>query len=237
MMNKCEFQRVWRGKKETAQVTGPSYLGVTLSSGKLVLSLLYFPKGIQPHNVIDISPSETSLGIQVHPLRSIYKWNGKPKRKPLPLVSALLVCALLELKSGTKNAIWMSPSTFVPPSVLETLPSPEGHPRKGLQASMWAWVSSKPLVTTLAALLQTAKGATRDTKTLARLEDSKSRRNHNTPETPRRTMTSAGGEQTDRQSRQTLTRPRSVFDATQMFSIRSSLPHKHSYMRLWNPHT
>lgn len=58
MMNKCEFQRVWRRKKETAQLTGPSYLGVTLPSGKLALSLLYFPKGIQPHHLIDRSLSE-----------------------------------------------------------------------------------------------------------------------------------------------------------------------------------
>lgn len=104
MMKKCEFQRVWRGKKETAQVSGPSYLGLTLSSGKLALSLLYFPKGIQPHNLIDISLSETSLGTQVHPLQAFTNQMASPNSKPLPLVSILLVCALLAVKAGTKKA-------------------------------------------------------------------------------------------------------------------------------------
>lgn len=103
-MKKCEFQRVWRGKKETAQVSGPSYLGLTLSSGKLALSLLYFPKGIQPHNLIDISLSETSLGTQVHPLQAFTNQMASPNSKPLPLVSILLVCALLAVKAGTKKA-------------------------------------------------------------------------------------------------------------------------------------
>lgn len=66
MMNKWEFQREWKGKKEIAQVTGSSYLGVTLSSGNLALSLLHFPKGIQPHNLIDNRLSDASLGTQVH---------------------------------------------------------------------------------------------------------------------------------------------------------------------------
>lgn len=224
-------------KKETAQVTGPSYLGVTLSSGKLALSLLYFPKGIQSHNLIDISPSETSLGIQVHPLWTFTNEMASPNSKPLPLLSVLLVCALLAVKAGTDIPSEWVQACFSHCLCWRPFPLLRFTLKKGLQASMWSWVPSKPLVTTLAASLQTANQATRDTKTLARLEDSKSRRNHNTPETPRRTMTSAGGEQTDRQSRQTLTRPRSVFDATQMFSIKSSLPHKHSYMRLWNPHT
>lgn len=102
-MNKCEFQRVWRGKKEIAQVTGPSYLGVTLSSGKLALSLLQFSKGIQPHNLIDISLSGTSLGTQAHPLGAFTNEMASPNSKPLPLVSILLFCALLAVKVGTKK--------------------------------------------------------------------------------------------------------------------------------------
>lgn len=62
-------------------------------------------------------------------------------------------------------------------------------------------MSSKPLVTTLAVSPETVNRATHDTKTLARLGDSKSRRNHDTPETQTRTMTSAGREQTDRADR------------------------------------
>lgn len=44
-----------------------SYLGVTLSSGKLALSPLHFPKGILPKNLTDISLSDASLGTQVYP--------------------------------------------------------------------------------------------------------------------------------------------------------------------------
>ena len=73
---KCEFQRVWRGKKETAQVTGPLSLGLTLSSGELALSFLYFPKGLHQATWL-------TSACQRHPgasLPSIYKWNGKPKQ-------------------------------------------------------------------------------------------------------------------------------------------------------------
>lgn len=101
MMNKCEFQRVWRGKKRNSSSYRSLISWVTMSSGKLALSLLYFPKGIQPHNLIDISPSETSLGIQVHPLWAFTNEMASPNSKPLPLVSVLLVCALLAVRAGT----------------------------------------------------------------------------------------------------------------------------------------
>lgn len=64
------------GKKETAQVTGPSSLGLTLSSGELALSFLYFPKGLHQATWL-------TSACQRHPgasLPSIYKWNGKPKQ-------------------------------------------------------------------------------------------------------------------------------------------------------------
>lgn len=48
-----------------------SYLGVTLSSGKLALSLLHFPKGILPNNLTDISLSDASLGTQVYPFHAL----------------------------------------------------------------------------------------------------------------------------------------------------------------------
>lgn len=48
-----------------------SYLGVTLSSGKLALSLLHFPKGILPNNLTDISLSDASLGTQVYPFQAL----------------------------------------------------------------------------------------------------------------------------------------------------------------------
>lgn len=91
------------GKKETAQVTGPSYLGVTLSSGKLALSPARFSEGIQPHNLTDISLSETSLGTQVHPLGAFTNEMASPNSKSLPLVSILLFCALLAGKVGTEK--------------------------------------------------------------------------------------------------------------------------------------
>lgn len=75
-MNKCEFQRVWRGKKETAQVTGPLSLGLTLSSGELALSFLYFPKGLHQATWLT-SACQRRPGAS---LPSIYKWNGKPKQ-------------------------------------------------------------------------------------------------------------------------------------------------------------
>lgn len=55
-------------EKKYKQLKKQVPLGVTLSSGKRALSLLSFSKGIQPHNLIDISLSETRLGTQVHPL-------------------------------------------------------------------------------------------------------------------------------------------------------------------------
>lgn len=102
MMNKCEFQRVWRRKKKK-QLKLQVPLGVTLSSGKLALSLLSFSKEIQPHNLTDISLSETSLGTQVHPLGAFTNETASPNSKPLPLVSILQFCALLAVKAGAKK--------------------------------------------------------------------------------------------------------------------------------------
>lgn len=76
MMNKCEFQRNWGGggrgfKLGKLKLHIFSYLGVTLSSGKLALSLLHFPKGILPNNLTDISLSDASLGTQVCPFQAL----------------------------------------------------------------------------------------------------------------------------------------------------------------------
>lgn len=86
MMNKCEFQRNWGGGGEGGEFKlGKlklhifSYLGVTLSSGKLALSLLHFPKGILPNNLTDISLSDASLGTQVYPFQALtneMKWQA-----------------------------------------------------------------------------------------------------------------------------------------------------------------
>lgn len=89
--------------------TAPTYLGVTLSSGKLALSLLRFPKGSQPCNLTDISLSDASLGTQVHPLWAfIYKWNGKPQQHAFPPVSIPLVHALLAAGSRDRENICFS---------------------------------------------------------------------------------------------------------------------------------
>ena len=103
-MNKCEFQRVWRGEKETAQVTGPLSLGLTLSSGELALSFLYFPKGL--HRPPDWH--QPVRGTQVHPFQVFTNETASPNSQSLPLVSILLVCALLAVKAGTKRAsVWV----------------------------------------------------------------------------------------------------------------------------------
>lgn len=156
-----------------------------------------FPKG---HPATPPDWQKPVRGTQVHPIRVFANAPASPNSKPLPLVSILLVCALLAVKQGLKRCLYES--KHASPTVCAGDPSlSPGSPKKGLQAKTWAWVPSKPLVTTLRVSLQTANGATRDTKTLARSGTSKSRRNHNTPETPRRTMTSAGREQTDRADR------------------------------------
>lgn len=62
-------------KKKQLKLQVPPDLGVTLSSGKLALSLLYFPKGIQPHNLIDISLSEAPRCIPYEYLQM--KWQAQ----------------------------------------------------------------------------------------------------------------------------------------------------------------
>lgn len=92
------------GKKETAQVTGPSSLGLTLSSGELALSFLYFQRGsTRPPDW-----HQPVRGTQVHPFRVFTNETASPNSQSLPLVSILLVCALLAVKARTERAsVWV----------------------------------------------------------------------------------------------------------------------------------
>ena len=105
MMNKCEFQRVWKGKKETAQVTGPSWSWSDTILREISTFSSVFPKG-DPATQPDWH--QPVRGSQVHPLRVFTNEMASPNSKPSPPVSILLVCALLAVRAGTKKvSVWV----------------------------------------------------------------------------------------------------------------------------------
>lgn len=212
-MNKCEF----RGGREAGRRkrNGSSYKSLISWSDTILREMSTF-SSVFPKGHPATQPVRCYLGYPGASLMSIYKWNSKPKQQAFPLVSILPIHALPAVKAGTEKAsAWMK--NACPTVCAGDPPLPQASPQEDPDAHMWASVPSKPLVTTLAVSLQTVHGATHDTQTLARSGASKSRRNHNTPETPWRTMTSAGREQTDRQSRQTLPRPCCFWCNTNVF--------------------
>lgn len=104
------FKRWWtnvhfRGsggkKKETAQVTGPSWSDTILREISTFSSVIL--KGDPATQPDWHQPVRDKVGHPGASLRSIYKWNGKPKQQAFASVSILLFCALLEAKAGTKR--------------------------------------------------------------------------------------------------------------------------------------
>lgn len=131
MMNKCEFQGVCWKNKQQLKLQVLSYLRVTLSSGKLALSHLYFQKGIQEYNLIDISLSDASLGTQVHPLQAFTNEMASPNSEfslvSIPLVHALLAVNARVRTENTKS-VCMSLSMLFTLAVLETFSPSQACP-------------------------------------------------------------------------------------------------------------